>query len=411
MPIPSFIAPATKSFLNIGRELTTGTPVVGTTTIPTDKNDYSPEDTPKFLPDEAIRGVMTPLFNEIRGPEDATFSFGGPVFFDSVGYWLDNTFGDLSSTSQGTLGSAVALSSALTVGATSLTVGTSIGAVSTGSVIQISDGAASEIVIATAGSSGTAVSFTSNPTRFAHGTTATVQLETVQGGYTHKWAILNTGSGQPPTHTIQDFTGLTPTVGARSYPSVCVSQLDFTGNAEQLLMYKVAGNSWLSAAAGSTPTANTTFTVPQAAWESTVSIGGTAITDIGEWSMSFKRQLQVYWTAINQQQPFIIARGGLTATWGHNWTVAENENALNEMLTSGPLAVVATVTNGLSSTSKLAISITTTTAQAVKSKPTRNAVLVGFDNSMEAVANSTDVGGSGGIGPATVTLWNNQPTY
>jgi hypothetical protein len=47
----------------------------------------------------------------------------------------------------------------------------------------------------------------------------------------------------------------------------------------------------------------------------------------------------------------------------------------------------------------------------VKSKPGRSAVLVGYDNSAEAVANSTDAGGSGGIGPGTVTLINNIATY
>ena len=57
------------------------------------------------------------------------------------------------------------------------------------------------------------------------------------------------------------------------------------------------------------------------------------------------------------------------------------------------------------------MTITTTSAVFEKSKPTRNAVLIGYDNTFECVANTTDVGGSGGLGPGTITLVNNIPTY
>jgi hypothetical protein len=411
--IPSFIAPSSKTYLNVGRELVTGTTVLGTVTFPMDKNDYSPEDTPKFLPDEAIRGVMSPLFNEIRGVENSTFSYGGPAFLDVEGYWLDNTFGDLSSTSQGTLGSAITLGTALAIGATQLTVGTanSLGTVTTGSIIQIGDGAASEIVIATAGSNSNTVNFVNNPTRFAHTTAATAALQTIPGGYTHTFAILNTGSGQPPTHTVTDYTGLTPTVGARSYPSSCVSQFDFSGNAEELLMHKVAGMGWISAPATGTPTLTSLFTLPQANWESTITIAGTPVYNIGNWSVSIKRALQTYWTALNAQNPYVIARGGLGLTWNLDFTVAVDESPLSDMLTSGYQSVVMALTNGLTGVNKLGVTITTSRAQAVKSKPTRNAVLVGYSTEWEATANSTDIGGSGGIGPGTVTIYNATPTY
>ena len=36
---------------------------------------------------------------------------------------------------------------------------------------------------------------------------------------------------------------------------------------------------------------------------------------------------------------------------------------------------------------------------------------IGYGNSYEAVANATDTGGSGGLGPGTITLVNNTPTY
>ena len=99
---------------------------------------YEPEDTPAFLRDTNLRAVQAGLFGETLGPQSSTFSFSGLAFLDVDGFWLDNVFGDLSTTSSGTLGTAQALTNALNAGDTSLAVAVSLGAVVTGSVIQIS---------------------------------------------------------------------------------------------------------------------------------------------------------------------------------------------------------------------------------------------------------------------------------
>lgn len=411
MPIPTTIGVASKSFINVGRELTVGTPVLGTSTNPFEASDYSPEDTPKFLPDEAIRGVMAQLYNEIIGVESATFSFGGPAFLDTMGFWLDNCLGDMTTTSNGTLSTTEAFTGSTAVGATTFTVASSLGAVTTGSIIQITESGINEVVTATSGSTGTVVNCTNTPLRFAHTTAATGQLQTAATNYTHVFSMLNSGSAQPATHSLTDFTNLTASVGARTYPSACVSKLDFTGNSEQLLMGKVSGNSWMSAAAGSTPVAATTFAKPQAAWESTVSVGGSSVNTVSNWTWGASRKLQIYWNATNSQTPFVIARGGLGISLGLNYATPADESPLTNMTTSGPLAVVFTTTNGLTGANLLSLALQTTTAQFVKAKPTRNNVLIGYDDTADAVANTTDVGGSGGLSPCKVTLINNVATY
>ena len=98
-------------------------------------------------------------------------------------------------------------------------------------------------------------------------------------------------------------------------------------------------------------------------------------------------------------------------TIGVNQGVASDETALNWMLNGAPLAIQIQLDNGLTSVNHLQLTITATKAQAEKSKVTRNAVLIGYDDQFECVANTTDVGGSGGIGPCTVQLINNIPTY
>src|SRR5271165_1167367 len=128
MPVPNIalVAPASKSWLGIGRELSLGTAVLPTQTIPLLKNSFQPEDTPKWLHDEAIRGSMAMIFNDIQGVTDSTFSYGGPAFLDVEGYFLDNLFGDKSDTAT-TYGTTQTTSSPIAIGGTIVGVGSTAG--------------------------------------------------------------------------------------------------------------------------------------------------------------------------------------------------------------------------------------------------------------------------------------------
>jgi hypothetical protein len=412
--IPSLVSPASRNWLGLAREATMGTPVLPTNTIPLNKSEYEPEDMPKYLEDLAIRGSMSHRFADILGVEDANFSYGGPAFGDVQGFWLDNVFGDLSTTGSSP-SNGTSTTSALSTGGTTATVA-SISGYSSASTVQIDAGSIAEVVILSATPSGSVITFAGNPLRFAHNTSATVA--TVTGPYTHKFGVLNQSAGvsgvagaQPPTHTATDYYALTPSVGARSYPSLCVGSLDFTGNAEQLLMHKVSGNSWVSAPASTTPTNTTAFTTPVPAWRATLTLGGTATYDVGEWAWNFKRELGVYWTGQNAQNPYIIARGDLDVTGSVKFTVPSNDDPLNYMLLNDQQALSINVANGLTGTSQISFTFATTFCDMIKSKPTRSGVLFGFDNEFRTHANTTDVGGSGGLGQSTVVLVNNIPTY
>src|SRR5690349_2887982 len=107
--------------------MTAGTAVLPSYTHPLEQGSFEPEDTPKFLQDKAIRGAMTDLFYETLGVESSTFSFGGPNFLDTHGYFFDNVFGDLSTTCSSISGPQTA-SGTLAVGATSMTIGSAPGA-------------------------------------------------------------------------------------------------------------------------------------------------------------------------------------------------------------------------------------------------------------------------------------------
>ena len=427
MPGGPFVAPSSRTWLGVAREITAGTALLPTNTIPQSVREYSLEDTPKFLPDDAIRGSLAMRYADILGPEDASFSFGGPMFTDSHGFFLDNAFGDLSTVGSSpgngtTLSGSVAT---LSIGGTTATVNSASGYASA-STVQIDSGNISEVVVLTA-VSGTLLTFGNNPLRFPHAAAATVT--TVTGPYTHVFALLNSNlgyggvaGGQPPTHTLTDYTLLnysgspgTNTSSARQYAYACVQGFDMTGNAEQLLSVRVTGNSWISTPAPSAPTNTVSTVIPQAAWDSQVFIGGTTasnlVTTIGNWAVNVKRTLQVYWNTQGSAQPFVIGRGPLDCTGTFAFATPQDESPLNYMLNNTQPQIRIVQDNGLSGTSRLRVQVDVNQAAFVKSKIGRSAVLVDYADSWESVANAVNVGGSGGLGPCTVTVINNVATY
>ena len=424
----SAVAPSSRRWWGVARELQVGQALLPTNTLPVDAKSLAPEDMPKFLPDEAIRGQMSLLYNEILGPENATFSFGGPNFLDVHGFFLDNICGDLSSTGT-TPANPTSLSGSvatLAIGGTQATLVSATGYASA-STVQIDSGNITEVVVLSTAPSGSLITFGNNPLRFPHASGATVS--TVSAPFTHVFALLNSQLGyggiagaQPPTHTLTDNTNLnytgspgTNTSGARSYPSAVVSDISFTGNSEQLLDIKCTGASWVSAPASAAPTNTISSVIPVANWRAGIYIGGTAATNqvsqIGEWALSVKRQTQIYFTVMNSQNPYIIARGPLSATFSLKFTAPYDESPLAYMLYQGYQWLHIVLDNGLSGTSHIRLTIDGNTGQATKAKPSSSSVLEDWDDTFEMVANSTNIGGSGGLAPIIFTLLNSVATY
>jgi hypothetical protein len=200
-----------------------------------------------------------------------------------------------------------------------------------------------------------------------------------------------------------------------------LKNIDFSGNAEQLLGIKMAGDSFLSVPvpSGTAPTLNVTNSRPIPNWNSTVTMLGFTIAStglyngIGEFSVSFKRQTQVYWTVQGLQSPYVIARGPLTMDGTIQFDPTNNEMPLDLMLTNaqGPMSIVVTNSGIPNSGTPFSLTFTASQVANIKSKIMRSKALIGYGNTFEGVANSTDIGGSGGLGPGTITLVNNIPTY
>lgn len=398
-------------WLGIAREPFPGRATMPTAAIPVNLDAYEPEDTPQVLLDAGLRATMGGVAGAVLGEVQSVFSFGAPLFPDSGGFWLDNLLGDLSTTSGGTLGAAQALSLALNVGDTQLTVSASLGAVVAGSVIQISDGAASEIVIATVGSSGTTVRFTGTPCRFAHAVTATAALQTAGNGYSHAFSVLSSGSGQPPTHCLTDTTGLTAGTGARAYPGACVTQIDLAGDpGSGFITGKVSGVAWPSRPSAATPSFPAVVTVPLPGWRAAVYVNG-VVANAGPWTLSMQRQTVVYRTAQGGQDPVVIARGGLTVTGMLTYPDPADETPLSQLLSGAQVPLRIAAGNGLSGASALSLTVLASQAQFTKAKVGRSTPAVSYADTWQAIDNATDAGGSGGKSPIQAVLANNQAAY
>lgn len=235
------------------------------------------------------------------------------------------------------------------------------------------------------------------------------------GPYTHTLSLLNSGQGQPITHTFSDRQGITASTGARVYPYACLEKLTLKGNAAELLEYEATIKGFPSAAAGVAPTNAPPATTVTPAWRSSVTLGGTAAPAVLEWEVTLNRVLEVDMTADGTQSPFVIGRGPLTVE-GKLTVRASDAAPLSAevphttLIAGTQQALVIAVADNLGGTSGHSVSLTMTKAVFNEVELTRD-TLLGWEIGFKALANTTDAGASGGSSPIKGTLINAVTTY
>jgi len=403
------VNPVALEWLGLGPErLTPGTIAAPTATLPVEK--IEPDDQLKLLYDNSIRGIMATNFSATPGTESSEVSFGGPVYLDTIGHVLLNLFGDYSATGS-TPTSATTFTGALAAGATSGTLTSPTGYTSS-SIVQIGSGATSEVVQLT-GLAGSVATWANNPLRFAH--TGTPAAAVVSAPFTHKFALLNAGNnGQPQTHTLTHYNGLTGANKAAQYGFWCASQCAFNMDAEKLFTHETKGMAYLQQAAGS-PVTNSFSLVPvYPNWKFAVGIGGpasggTLVNDVALASVDIAREVKGYWTANGQQQAYTFGRNSLKATAKFT-EVAQNSTPMSNYINGTQQQVQFAATNGLSGANLLAVTINFQLA-AIETVKFNNNTVIEYESSILGLSNTTDAGGSGGQSPLSVTIQNAVPTY
>lgn len=409
MPTPTTYAPA-KQFVGIANETQQGSPVAMTFTQLVEH--FKPKDAPKFLADKAWRGSMgTDSFAEIQGVKIADLDFGGPVFGDGIGFFLRNILGDLAATGTPTGSGATTLAAQANAGASSLS---TVATIPNGTIIQIGTGATAEI--ATTGTPTGSGPFTiplSGGYTLLYQHASAQAVTPVTGPYNWAWSLLNSGTGQPISHTLTHFLGPTATSGARQYPGACFSELHFKWNAEtELFQWTGKAMAYPSVALGSAPVSNPTTVQPIASWQMSVGIagpatGGTLVPTVTDGEITIKRQVKPYYTGNGVQSPYIIQRGGVTVDGKINF-VAADESPLLYMLNNTQPQLQLVITNGLSGTNLIKVQFDLAQAAFITAEPEGTKEAVEYTTTYKGIYSTSNAGGSGAYSPVKVTVTNNQ---
>lgn len=409
-PIATTVFPESRQWFGIGRELVTGTAVAPAITVPVEKGE--PDEKVTGLIDKSLRGSMAEEFGYIQGTEMSEVDLGGPVYLSNVGYILHNLMGDYIAVGS-TPTNSTTLTAQVTAGATTAAV-TSGAGYSIGQAVQlgITGDGNPEIVVLTNVVTNT-LTFAGTPARFTHASGKAVS--TVVAPFTHTFSLLNSGNGQPVTHTVTHFQGISGSFGAKQYADWCAEEAAFTISAEQLFTHETKGQSLLGAAVGGSAPTNVLDTAKaQPSWLFQVGIGGpatggTLVNNVCEGGVTITRQLKAYFTADGFQAPFSIARNGL-AIAGKFTQLAVDETPMLNFLNNVQPQIQLSMTNGLTGANLLACTFNCQVGAYDTSKLVSNDEIE-YEVTFKGIANSTNAGQSGGLSPGNVILQNAVPTY
>lgn len=229
--------------------------------------------------------------------------------------------------------------------------------------------------------------------------------------YTHAFSTLNTGNGQPTSHTFTHFQGTPATTGARQYAGACLSELNLKWNAEsQLFEYDAKGSCWPSVIAAAAPVSAPSTVTPVASWRGQLGVGGpatgaTLVTNITDGEINIKRVVEPVFTTQDAQTPYIIQRGAVSVAGKANF-IAKDESPYLNMINNTQPQLQLLLNNGDSGATLIQFQVDIQNAAFITAKYDAGKSAVAYQTTFDAVANTTNAGTSGGYSPAKVTLTN-----
>jgi hypothetical protein len=209
---------------------------------------------------------------------------------------------------------------------------------------------------------------------------------------------------------------------ARWYPFSCFSEITFTGNAEQLLTWSGKATGYSNSIPGSAPTVSFSSVTAQPSWNSQVGLNGTVsgspVYNVGEWEFTITREVQPYFTADGSQNPYTIGRGKLDVSAKLNFTPAATQAGLSSPYNAGDYELLELLNNNQpqaqviatqTGSNKIQFDTQVSAFETSVIEPTK--ALLGYNATYKAIANTTNVGNSGGYSPMAVTLVNSIQSY
>lgn len=386
------------TYVGIGKETVKGTGVPATFFLPVTTDN--PFDNQPFLDDKSWRGSMNELYNTIPNVEHSEYDLGGPVFADAVGWPLCGIYGDVTVSTGRTVTDGVTTNSSTTVtSATAAFTIADIGRTITGTNIP---------ALATIVTVGSATSVTISAAATGSGTGITLTIGTV-GVQVHRAAVQNTVSteGQPVSHTLTDFYGLTGGTPARQYAGMQWTEVGFKFAADAMFEWTGKALGFVSTLVAK-PAQTFTSVLPFPTWQGVATIGGSLVhyLEAGEWTV--KRVGTALATVNGSQAPYKIWVGVVTLE-GKLTFIAEDDTELNRYLNNTEPSLDLTFTHG-SGANAVGVTLHAGSATYMNGKPNRGKDYIAYDVDFKATAQVSDAGVSGGYSTGYAAVTNSLAT-
>lgn len=383
MPILSSL-----TWLGIAKETTPGTAVAPVRFLPV--RNPKPENVIKMIKDDGFRGRAAKTFATYQGVKNSTFGFEGDAFPDTLGYLLFAIYGQDGTTGTAN-GTPTTLSTASTIGATTISAAASITA---NTYIQIDTGLVAEVRQVTAVSGTGPYTLTlDTPLYYAHASGSTVQPLTA-GTYIHTFSL---AANQPPSWTLTTYDG----VQQEQFPGCVAEQLELKFTPDAGLTYTTSFVGFPSATAtGAVQTYSTT--VPFLGWEANLQIGGVSEPTLVDFTATIKRdKVEPIFGSNNSQTPRVIFASTLEHT-GKMTFAFENEAQVNNFLNNTQPSINITLTEPNSGGTLV---ITVSKASFDKAVKNFSKEYIELEIDYEALFNATD------NGPGTIAVTNTVEVY
>jgi Phage tail tube protein len=380
--------PTALSFLGLGKETVRGIGVVPTVYIPL--KTITPQDVIDELPVEVLTGSMAKEIDVIQGYKWTILDVGGPVFPDTIPWFLAGALGDITSVTSRTVADAVTNSTTLVTSATAAFTAIDFGRPISGT--NIPAGATIVAVI-----SATNITISANATGTGSALSITIGAASL---FSHAMAVKNSGDAQPTSHTGTDFYGVTQ---ARQYAGLQWHEVNikFSG---KLLEHTCKATGLVSSLPVAKPTVSLSTVLPIPQWQGSVQVGGSAILTMESGEFMVQRTVEVVKALTGTQQPSQIFIGDAIAT-GKFTAIMNDDTELTRYLVGGAVSFDILWTTGVGA-ALTSLEFHTSKAKYTLGKIVRGQGHVTVDIEFKALGNVTDAGASGGYNPAKFIAQN-----
>jgi hypothetical protein len=386
-----------KSFIGIAKETTHAAGALPTAVTPTAYipiSNITPFDNIKYLEDKNWRGSMVEDYGIVQGNIYSEFDFGGDVFADTIGWPVAGVLGDVTTTgASDPYTHAIAIKNNSNGQTTSYTI-TDYDAVN---ARQFAGVQFHEVDFKFTADG--LLTYAAKGTGFQSAVSATITTATGAAGTVTYTAANNFYVGQVVSITGNSLSGLNLT-----------SQTIVTASATQFTVTNaVTGTGTGGTATVVTPTTSYTTVPPQAVWTGVSKIAGTTVAIIEDGNCNITRPVTPIFTVDGNQAPYQLFQGPVAVTGSLTLVLEDDTQLLNYLNNSQPSLQINFTTGTAATAGYRQIQLNMTKCAFTVAKVDRGSDYVQLKVDYKAVANTTDVGSTGGYSPIKVTLQNALP--